>query len=50
MFDYDVAYLGSGHFCWHGALTMAAAEKKVSNTSKSLRLLPSERWKDQSVS
>lgn len=28
-FDYDVAYLGSGHSCWHGALTLAAAGKKV---------------------
>jgi len=29
MFDYDVAYLGSGHSCWHGAVTLAAAGKKV---------------------
>ena len=29
MFDYDVAYLGSGHSCWHGALTLKAAGKKV---------------------
>ena len=29
MFDYDVAYLGSGHSCWHGALTLAAAGRKV---------------------
>lgn len=29
MFDYDIAYLGSGHSCWHGALTLAAAGKKV---------------------
>lgn len=28
-FDYDVAYLGSGHSCWHGALTLSAAGKKV---------------------
>ncbi len=28
-FDYDVAYLGSGHSCWHGALTLVAAGKKV---------------------
>ena len=28
-FDYDVAYLGSGHSCWHGALTLAEAGKKV---------------------
>ena len=28
-FDYDVAYLGSGHSCWHGAITLAAAGKKV---------------------
>ena len=29
IYDYDVAYLGSGHSCWHGALTLAAAGKKV---------------------
>ena len=28
-FDYDVAYLGSGHSCWHGALTLAAAGKRI---------------------
>lgn len=28
LYDYDVAYLGSGHSCWHGALTLAAAGKK----------------------
>lgn len=28
-FEYDVAYIGSGHSCWHGALTLAAAGKKV---------------------
>jgi len=26
---YDVVFLGSGHSCWHGALTLAAAGKKV---------------------
>jgi len=29
MFDYDVVYLGSGHSCWHGAVTLVAAGKKV---------------------
>lgn len=26
---YDVIYLGSGHACWHGAVTLSAASKKV---------------------
>lgn len=26
---YDVVFLGSGHSCWHGALALAAAGKKV---------------------
>ncbi len=26
---YDVVYLGSGHSCWHGAVTLAAMGKKV---------------------
>ena len=26
---YDVIYLGSGHACWHGAVTLSAAGKKV---------------------
>ena len=26
---YDVIFLGSGHSCWHGALTLAQAGKKV---------------------
>lgn len=26
---YDVVFLGSGHSCWHGAVTLAAAGKKV---------------------
>lgn len=26
---YDVVFLGSGHSCWHGAMTLAAAGKKV---------------------
>ena len=29
MYDYDVAYLGSGHSCWHGAVTLVASGKKV---------------------
>ncbi len=26
---YDVVFLGSGHSCWHGAVTLAASGKKV---------------------
>ncbi|MBR3312914.1 MAG: NAD(P)/FAD-dependent oxidoreductase [Atopobiaceae bacterium] len=26
---YDIVFLGSGHSCWHGALALAAAGKKV---------------------
>lgn len=29
MYDYDVVYLGSGHSCWHGAVMLSAAGKKV---------------------
>ena len=29
MYDYDVVYLGSGHACWHGALILKAAGKRV---------------------
>ena len=29
MFDYDVIFIGSGHACWHGAITLVSAGKKV---------------------
>ena len=29
MYDYDVIFLGSGHACWHGAIKLAQAGKKV---------------------
>ena len=29
MYDYDVVFIGSGHSCWHGAVMLAAAGKKV---------------------
>ena len=29
MYDYEVVYLGSGHACWHGALILKAAGKRV---------------------
>lgn len=29
MYDYDVVFIGSGHACWHGALTLVQAGKKV---------------------
>ena len=29
MFDYDAIFVGSGHASWHGAVTLAAAGKKV---------------------
>lgn len=29
MYDYDVAFIGSGHACWHAALMLAKAGKKV---------------------
>ena len=27
--DFDVIYIGSGHACWHGALILLRAGKKV---------------------
>lgn len=29
MYDYDVVFIGSGHACWHAALMLAKAQKKV---------------------
>ena len=29
MYDYDVVFIGSGHACWHAALILAKAQKKV---------------------
>lgn len=29
MYDFDVVFIGSGHSCWHGALTLTQAGKKV---------------------
>lgn len=29
MYDYDVIYIGSGHACWHGAMILKAAGKKI---------------------
>jgi len=29
MYDFDVVFIGSGHSCWHGALTLMQAGKKV---------------------
>ena len=29
MFDYDVAFIGSGHACWHSAVALSTAGKKV---------------------
>lgn len=29
MYEYDVVFIGSGHSCWHGAVTLAAGGKKV---------------------
>lgn len=29
MFDYDVVYLGTGHACWHGAMILGAAGKRI---------------------
>ena len=29
MYDYDAIFIGSGHASWHGAVTLAAAGKKV---------------------
>ena len=29
MYDYDVIYIGSGHACWHGAMILSGANKKV---------------------
>ena len=29
MFQYDVVFIGSGHACWHGAVTLTQAGKKV---------------------
>ena len=29
MYDYDAVFIGSGHSCWHGAVMLAAAGKKV---------------------
>lgn len=29
MYDYDVVFIGSGHACWHAALLLAKAQKKV---------------------
>lgn len=28
MYDFDVVFIGSGHSCWHGALTLVQNEKK----------------------
>ena len=31
MRDFDVVFIGSGHSCWHGALTLVqAGDKKIS--------------------
>lgn len=29
MYQYDVVFIGSGHACWHGAVTLTQAGKKV---------------------
>lgn len=29
MYDFDVVFIGSGHSCWHGALMLVQAGKKV---------------------
>lgn len=29
MADYDVIFIGSGHACWHGAVLLKLAKKKV---------------------
>ena len=29
MYDFDVVFIGSGHSCWHGAVTLVQAGKKV---------------------
>ena len=36
MYDYDVAYLGSGHSCWHGALILKSLGKSVALVEREL--------------
>ncbi|MBQ7371382.1 MAG: NAD(P)/FAD-dependent oxidoreductase [Blautia sp.] len=36
MFDYDVIFLGSGHACWHGAMLLKLAGKKVALVEREL--------------
>lgn len=36
MFDYDVIFVGSGHACWHGAVLLKLAKKKVALVEREL--------------
>ncbi|MBR1796497.1 MAG: NAD(P)/FAD-dependent oxidoreductase [Clostridiales bacterium] len=36
MFDYDVIFVGSGHACWHGAVLLKLAKKKVALVERDL--------------
>ena len=36
MYDYDVIFLGSGHACWHGAMLLKMANKKVALVEREL--------------
>jgi len=35
-YDYDVIFIGSGHACWHGALALKLAGKKVALVEQDL--------------
>ena len=36
MLDYDVIFIGSGHACWHGAVLLKLANKKVALVEREL--------------